>query len=193
MLPDVGQEQVAALHSLGLAAAKGQQFDEASKKIAQAFNVPIALVSLADEIHPTQPDATDLSQENQAINQAPHEEPLGAYVIAANEVLVSEDVTEDPRFADDPRVLEKGIRFYAGVPLRTSAGHVVGSLCIVDTQPREFLDRDRQRLDARRGHRGGRGDPAVELRRGAGGRRRQGRPPDLKGVLRGNRRRAPTG
>jgi predicted PurR-regulated permease PerM/GAF domain-containing protein len=147
VLPDVGQEQVAALHSLGLAAAKGQQFDEASKRIAQAFNVPIALVSLADEIHPTQPDATDLSQENQAINQAPHEEPLGAYVIAANEVLVSEDVTEDPRFADDPRVLEKGIRFYAGVPLRTSAGYVVGSLCIVDTQPREFVDRDRQRLE----------------------------------------------
>ncbi|XIA63206.1 hypothetical protein ACFIOY_28875 [Bradyrhizobium sp. TZ2] len=43
VLPDVRQEQVAALHSLGLAAAKGQQFDEASKKIAQAFNVPIAL------------------------------------------------------------------------------------------------------------------------------------------------------
>ena len=146
VLPDAKPEQVAALHSLGLAAAKGQQFHEASRKVAQAFNVPIALVSLADDIHPTQPDPIDLSQENQATNEAPHEEPLSAYVIAANEALVSEDVTEDPRFSDDPRVLEKGIRFYAGVPLRTSAGHVVGSLCIVDTQPREFADRDRLRL-----------------------------------------------
>jgi GAF domain-containing protein len=146
VLPDAKPEQVAALHSLGLAAAKSQQFHEASRKVAQAFNVPIALVSLAEDIHPAQPDPTDLSQENQATQEAPHEEPLGAYVIAANEALVSEDVTEDPRFADDPRVLEKGIRFYAGVPLRTSAGHVVGSLCIVDTQPREFADRDRLRL-----------------------------------------------
>jgi GAF domain-containing protein len=67
-------------------------------------------------------------------------------VIAAGDMLVSEDVTEDPRFADDPHVLERGIRFYAGVPLRTSSGHVVGCLCVIDTQPREFTARDRDRL-----------------------------------------------
>ena len=62
-------------------------------------------------------------------------------MIAANEVLVSEDVTEDPRFADDPLVLEKGIRFYAGAPLRTSAGLVIGALCLIDTRPRQFPER----------------------------------------------------
>jgi len=61
-------------------------------------------------------------------------------------VLVSEDVTEDPRFADDPLVLEKGIRFYAGAPLRTRSGLVVGSLSVIDTQPRQFSETDRQRL-----------------------------------------------
>ena len=67
-------------------------------------------------------------------------------MIAANEVLVSEDVTEDPRFADDPLVLEKGIRFYAGAPLRTSSGLVIGALCIIDTRPREFPEPDRRRF-----------------------------------------------
>jgi GAF domain-containing protein len=59
---------------------------------------------------------------------------------------VSEDVTKDARFDDDPLVLEKGIRFYAGAPLRTSSGLVVGCLCVIDTRPREFPEADRQRL-----------------------------------------------
>lgn len=75
-----------------------------------------------------------------------HDNSLDARVIAADDALVSEDVTEDARFADDPRVLEKGIRFYAGAPLRTSSGQVVGCLSLVDTQPRKLPEQDRLRL-----------------------------------------------
>jgi len=114
-----------------LAASRRQELDLASKKIAQAFDVPIALVSFDGR-----------SQEA----QEGHDNSLEAHVIAANDVLVSEDVTEDARFADDPHVLEKGIRFYAGAPLRTSSGQVVGCLSLVDTQPRNFPDQDRVRL-----------------------------------------------
>lgn len=67
-------------------------------------------------------------------------------MIATNEVLVSEDVTKDPCFADDPLVLEKGIQFYAGAPLRTKEGLVVGSLSVIDTRPRAFSEPDRRRL-----------------------------------------------
>jgi GAF domain-containing protein len=146
VLPDTEQEQLAALHDLGLASARGRQFDEVSRKVAQAFDAPIALVSLVDNVHRTLPDATGQHHETQAAGRDPHEESLDAHVVAANEVLVSEDVAEDPRFADDPLVLEKGIRFYAGAPLRTSSGLVIGSLCVIDTQPREFPEPDRQRL-----------------------------------------------
>jgi len=146
ILPDTEQAQVAALHELGLASAKSRQFDEVSRKVAQAFDVPIALLSFADEVQHSQPDTANPSQETQAAPQTSHEESLDARVITSNEVLVSKDVTEDPRFADDPRVLEKGIRFYAGAPLRTSAGVVIGALCLIDTQPREFTEADCQRL-----------------------------------------------
>ena len=144
--PDTEQEQLAALHGLRLAAAKDRQFDDVSRKVAQAFDTPIALVSFVDEVHHTLPDTAGVPQELQAASRTPHEESLDTRVIAANEVLVSEDVTEDPRFADDPLVLEKGIRFYAGAPLRTSSGLVIGSLCVIDTRPREFPEQDRRRL-----------------------------------------------
>jgi predicted PurR-regulated permease PerM len=145
VLADTEHEQLAALHNLGLTSAKDRQFDEVSKKIAQAFDAPIALVSFVDEEHRHPLDAAS-SQDLQAASRTSHEASLDAHVIAANEVLVSGDVTEDPRFADDPLVLEKGIRFYAGAPLRTSAGLVVGTLCVIDTQPREFSEADGRRL-----------------------------------------------
>jgi len=146
ILADTEQEQLAALHELGLASAKDRQFDDVSRKVAQVFDVPIALVSLIDEVHRSLPDAAGLPQEVRAADTIPHQDSLDAHVIAANEILVSQDVTEDPRFADDPLVLEKGIRFYAGAPLRTSSGLVIGALCIIDTRPREFPESDRRRL-----------------------------------------------
>jgi GAF domain-containing protein len=97
-------------------------------------------------VHRSPPDAAGSTQETQLAHQTRHEESLDAHVIAANEVLMSEDVTKDPRFADDPLVLEKGIRFYAGAPLRTSAGLVIGALCIIDTRPRKFQELDCRRL-----------------------------------------------
>ncbi|MCA6120156.1 AI-2E family transporter [Bradyrhizobium sp. WSM 1738] len=140
VLADTESSQIAALHSVGLGVSKRLELDEASKKVAQAFNVPIALVSLLDNAL-----STVANSPSQEAHPGLHD-TLDAHVVAANHVLVSENVTEDPRFADDPRVLERGIRFYAGAPLRTSSGHVVGCLCVIDTQPREFADHDRHRL-----------------------------------------------
>jgi GAF domain-containing protein len=144
--PDTEQDQLTALQDLGLTSLRERRFDDVSRSVAQSFDVPIALVSFVDDVHRPQAEGAGQNPEAQGPGRAPHEETLDAHVIAANEVLVSEDVTEDPRFADDPLVLEKGIRFYAGAPLRTSSGVVVGSLCIIDTQPREFPEENRQRL-----------------------------------------------
>jgi predicted PurR-regulated permease PerM len=143
---DTEQEQLQALHDLGLTAGRRGQFDSVSRTVGQAFDVPIALVSLVDLVHRPPADATGLSHEAEAdLRDSPHES-LDAHVIAAKELLVSEDLTKDPRFADDPLVLEKGIRFYAGAPLRTSSGLVIGALCVIDTKPRKFSEPDRRRL-----------------------------------------------
>jgi predicted PurR-regulated permease PerM/GAF domain-containing protein len=143
---DNEHERLAALRDLGLTSARGNQFDAVTKKVAQAFDAPIALVSLMEDEHPPLPVAPGAPPDPAAAPQSPREESICGHVVAAEGVMVSEDVTKDDRFADNPLVLEKGIRFYAGAPLRTSAGLVVGSLCVIDTEPRQFSEADRHRL-----------------------------------------------
>ncbi|HEV2604789.1 MAG TPA: AI-2E family transporter [Microvirga sp.] len=147
VIRDDEHERLAALRDLNLAQRK-QQLDEVAKRVAQAFGVPIALVSLIDEEHQVMPGATGLPPDLDATRQAPREVSICGHVVATDEVVVAEDVTKDPRFADNPLVLEKGIRFYAGAPLRTAAGLVLGSLCVIDTSPRLFSDEEKGRLQA---------------------------------------------
>ncbi|MFC7208053.1 GAF domain-containing protein [Comamonas endophytica] len=52
--------------------------------------------------------------------------------------LQVEDIARDPRFADNPMLQAAQVRFYAGVPLRDRHGMVLGSFCIMDTQPRSL-------------------------------------------------------
>ena len=53
--------------------------------------------------------------------------------------MVVPDATRDPRFADNPFVTgEPFVRFYAGAPLSLPSGDIVGTLCVMDTQPRQM-------------------------------------------------------
>ena len=52
----------------------------------------------------------------------------------------------DPRFAKNPFLLEHGIRFYAGAPLRSAAGRAIGSLCVIDASPRQVTEEEKALL-----------------------------------------------
>jgi len=56
------------------------------------------------------------------------------------------DLARDPRFANNPWLKERGLRFYAGVPLRGPNGFPVGSLCILDTKPRDMSPQEQDLL-----------------------------------------------
>lgn len=65
-----------------------------------------------------------------------------ANVVAQREPFVVTDATEDPRLQGNPLVSQEGIHAYAGVPLETSKGEIVGSFCVIGNEQRSFTEED---------------------------------------------------
>ncbi len=80
--------------------------------------------------------------------ETPRDISFCGHVVFQDEMMVVSNALEDERFADNPLVLgAPDIRFYAGRPIRNSEGYTIGTLCVIDQQPRAFSPSDRQSLD----------------------------------------------
>lgn len=113
-----------------------EAFDRITRLAKKLFGVPVAIVSFIDGHRQWYKSCQGLTGA-----EAPREHTFCRHVIDDGQPLVVADATKDPRFAQNPYVLtDPGIRFYAGVPLRTGDGHNIGSLCLVDSKPRDFSD-----------------------------------------------------
>jgi predicted PurR-regulated permease PerM len=142
-IPTNEAARLEALHSSGLLEARsGGHLDRIASRIAEAFETPIALVTLVDESCQLRKGAVGLPDDLNVSRQAARETSICGHVVADNETLVIEDTARDPRFANNPFLQEHKIRFYAGAPLRTAQGYVIGSLCVIDTRPRKLNRRD---------------------------------------------------
>ena len=146
-LPAGEPERLAALKQLNmLDTAPEEMFDRVTRRLAAAFKAPIALLTLIDEERQFWKSATGLPEDLALARQAPRETSICGHVVASSEMLVIPDVLQDTRFANNPFLRERGIRFYAGAPLRTPAGYTIGSLCVMDTEPRTISERERALL-----------------------------------------------
>ncbi len=109
-------------------------FDRITSLAARVFNVPIAIVSVVDHDRTwfKSHHGLDLAQ----IDRAPG---LCASAILQQEPWIINDAPHDPRALANPLVAgEFGLKFYAGVPLALAGGHNMGTLCILDFEPREL-------------------------------------------------------
>ncbi|MFP2769220.1 PAS domain-containing protein [Oceanisphaera sp. KMM 10153] len=114
------------------------RFDRLTRIARQSFGVEIALVSLVDGERQWFKSAqgVDVCETGRDISFCGH-------AILNKDVFVVEDALEDRCFFDNPLVTEAPyIRFYAGAPLHTLDGYRIGTLCIIDSQPRTFGARD---------------------------------------------------
>lgn len=134
-LPADEEKRLEALRRLGiLDTRREERFDRLTRLATALFDVPIALVSLVDR------DRQWLkSVQGLAVRETSREVSFCAHAILRREVMVIPDARLDPRFADNPVVTgEPCVRFYAGCPLLLPGGTCAGTLCILDTRPRDL-------------------------------------------------------
>ncbi|WP_432378720.1 GAF domain-containing protein [Duganella sp. P38] len=132
-IPPYDKERVAALRQmLILDTPPEERFDKVVQFAAQEFDVPIALISLLDENRQwfKASVGVDICETGRDISFCGH-------VILQPDLFVINDARSDERFADNPLVTTPPhVIFYAGAPLRIPSGFVIGTLCIIDHEPR---------------------------------------------------------
>ena len=124
--------RLAALHRLDLLdTAREERFDRVVRIAQRVFDVPVVAVNLVDA------DRVEQVADRPRLRRDAARPEFCSETMWGREPLVVEDARLDTRFASYPNVTcDPGIRFYAGAPLATPDGHPVGSLCIVDHEPR---------------------------------------------------------
>ncbi|WP_203817599.1 sensor histidine kinase [Paractinoplanes ferrugineus] len=143
---------MAALYSYGLLdAVRPVVLDDLSRLAARIFDTPMATVTLVDADRQWFAGHTGMDG-----NEAPRAISLCAWMIDDPRPLVVPDARLDPRFNDYSNVTgDPFIRFYAGVPLISEDGYILGSVCVLDRRPRTIGDRQLALLGDLAGQAGG--------------------------------------
>ena len=133
--PQDEYERMQAVESLGLLDTPPEaDFDEAVRLAAVICKTPISMMSIVD--HHRQWFKAKIGLD---IDETPRDQAFCAHAIGRTSALIVPDAHNDPRFFENPLVTgDPKIRFYAGMPLHTSSGFTIGTLCVIDTVPREL-------------------------------------------------------
>jgi len=142
-IPENEEERLELLQQLDILDSLGEEsYDFITKVAAEVFEVPIASITFVDEERQWLKSRIGLD-----IAQTPREHAFCTYNILDDEMLIVEDASTDPRFADNPFVTgEPNIRFYAGSPIQLRDDIFLGSVCILDTKPRQLDEKQKQIL-----------------------------------------------
>ncbi|TNF53602.1 MAG: GAF domain-containing protein [Burkholderiales bacterium] len=134
-IPEYDSQRLKALRKLLILDTPAEErFDRITQFAMREFDMPMALVSLVDRDR-------QWFKSNFGIDAAetPRDISFCGHAILERNLLVVPDALKDERFHDNPLVVNKPwIRFYAGAVLRMPYGASLGTLCVMDTRPREM-------------------------------------------------------
>lgn len=135
------QARLSDLHTFQVSLARESDLDQIVALASDLLDMPIALLNLvhSDDLQVKARFGID-------VDRVSREHAFCGHTVLQNDVLVVEDTVLDPRFASNPLVTDAGLRFYAGVPLTSSAGYNIGTLCVLDTAARDTLTVKQRRI-----------------------------------------------
>ncbi len=142
-IPENEQQRLAALRKLHLLdTPMEERFERIIRLARMALGVPISAFSLVDETRQwfKSVQGMDVRQTSRGVSFCGH-------AILGDEMLVVPDAAHDVRFAGNPLVTgAPHIGFYAGYPIHATNGEKIGTLCAIDTKPRQLTEENTQSL-----------------------------------------------
>lgn len=144
--PVFDPERLAAVEATGMVGSLPEgTFDRLASLAAEILDAPLAFVTAVDSERSWYKSLVGGPVDAQ--RWGPVEESFCQYVVGADTACFFSDAREDPVARHNPAVQRGEVVAWAGFPVRTAHGYVLGTLCVVDTKPREWTDRDRQVLE----------------------------------------------
>jgi len=142
-LPANEAARLQALHSSGVLADHAEaKFAAITRLLSAQLQVSSAVVSFVDKDY-----QWFRSRQGIDVTQTPRDLSFCSHAILQEQLLEVPDTVLDPRFHDNPLVINHPqIRFYAGLPIQSPDGFVLGTLCCFDTHPRQLTDAERDLL-----------------------------------------------
>lgn len=142
-IPDGDEERVAQLREFYCVfAPREERFDRITRLARKLLEVPLCCISIADDY-----EVWFLSEQGFAASRTRRDTSLCGHTLAARHLLTVTDTLLDDRFVDNPHVAAAPfMRAYAGVPLEIEPGLYAGTLCVMDTTPRQFSPEELQSL-----------------------------------------------
>jgi two-component system, NtrC family, sensor kinase len=122
-----------ALHRYAILDTSPEQiYDDVTALASLICGTPMSLVSLVDAERQWFKSSVGVG-----FRETPRSVSFCAHTLGTGRTLVVGDTQADPRFKDNPAVVnEPRVRFYAGAPIVAPGGHVLGTVCVIDTTPR---------------------------------------------------------
>ena len=142
-VPPSEERRLAALSAYAiLDTEREESFDALARLAAQLCDAPIATIGFVGRDRRWLKAAVGVER-----GEAPRDAAFCSHAILAHDVLEVQDAAADSRFVDNPLVAGAAqVRFFAGVPLRSSDGHALGALGVMDVRPRKLAPAQRKAL-----------------------------------------------
>jgi hypothetical protein len=141
-VPEVAQAlaepgRLAALQAAALLdSPPDESFDRLTRLAAKLVNAPVALVSAVDRERQFFKSCLGLPEPWATRRETPLSHSFCQHVVAAREPVIVSDARKDERLLDNLAIRDLGVIAYLGVPLITRDGHAIGTLCVIDHEPR---------------------------------------------------------